>query len=134
MKAIRLHVIAPLLCLCLVAQGCVALVAGAGVGFLISQQVLPNDVHVAQIRMDADRAWPKVHEALSFFVDPGTELRIQDSPRVARATVGGSKVTVEVETHDTEFTLIRIYAERYFTADSETADEIMETILERLRR
>ena len=115
-------------------SGCVGLVAGAGVGFLISQQVLPNDVHVAQIRMEAHRAWPGVTEALSFFVDPGEELVVQDYPRVARAKVGGAKVTVEVEAHDENVTLVRVGAERYFTADNDTAETVMRKILERLSR
>ena len=134
MNHLRTRLLASLLGLFLAAQGCAGLVAGAGVGFLISQQVLPNDVHVAQVRTEADQAWPVVHETLSFFVDPGTEMELQDYPRVARAKVDGAKVTVEVETYDYQVTLIRVYAERTFTADSELADMIMKKILERLAK
>ena len=99
---------------------------------MVSQQVLPNNVHVAQVRVDADKAWPSVLETLSFFVDPGTELQMQDYPRIARAEVGNAKVTVEVEAYDLNLTLIRVHAERYFTNDNETAETLMRKILERL--
>jgi len=129
-----MRLLAPLLTLLLALEGCAGLVAGAGVGFLISQQVLPNNVHVAQVRTDAAQAWPVVHETLSFFVDPGTEMELQDYPRVARAKVEGAKVTIEVEAYDEEITLIRVHAERMFTADSELASRIMTKILERLAK
>jgi len=134
MNHLRIRLFAPLLGLLLAAQGCAGLVAGAGVGFLVSQQVLPNNVHVAQVRTDAAQAWPVVHETLSFFVDPGTEMELQDYPRVARAKIEGAKVTVEVEAYDEQVSLIRVYAERMFTADSELAARIMTKILERLAK
>ena len=72
-------------------------VAGAGVGYVVSQKVLPNDVHVAQVALDVDHVWPSVRETLGFHVDPGTELVVQEFPRQVEAKVDGARVRVEVE-------------------------------------
>ncbi|MAB80630.1 MAG: hypothetical protein CMJ89_14865 [Planctomycetes bacterium] len=132
MKMLRPLLVPLLGLLVATSSGCIALVAGASVGFLVSQQVLPNDVHTAQVRLDVDKVWTSVNETLSFFSDPGTELEVQDYPRVIHAAVGNSKVTVEVEAQDMQLTVIRVYAERYFTNDNETAETVMSKILARL--
>ena len=114
------------------ASGCVGLFAGAGAGYLVSQQVLPNDVHVSQVAIDVDQVWPSVQETLSFYQDPGTELLVQEFPRVITAKVDGAKVIVEVEAHDIEQTTVRVHAEKYLAKDNATAAEVMDGIVERL--
>ena len=116
----------------LILPSCVPLVAGAGVGYIVSQQVLPNNVHETQVAIDVDRVWPSVKETLGFFQDPGTELALQDFPRTIHAKVDGAKVLVEVEAHDIELTTIRVSAEKYLAKDNSTAAEVMKGILERL--
>ena len=114
------------------ASGCIGLFAGAGAGYLVSQQVLPNDVHMSQVAIDVDQVWPSVQETLSFYQDPGTELLVQEFPRVITAKVDGAKVIVEVEAHDIEQTTVRVHAEKYLGKDNATAAEVMDGIVERL--
>ncbi len=112
--------------------GCAPLVVGVGAGYIVSQQVLPNDVHVTQVALDVDKVWPSVKETMGFYQDPGTELGIQDFPRAITARVDGSKVLVEVEALDIERTSIRVQAEKYLSRDNATAGEVMNALLERL--
>jgi hypothetical protein len=116
-------------------SACLVAAAGAaGAGYVVSQQVLPNDVHVAQVALDVDDVWPSVKETLGFYQEPGSELAVQDYPRTVHARVDGAKVTVQVEAIDIDRTTIRVSAEKYLTQNSATAAEVMEGILERLRK
>ncbi len=111
-------------------SGC-ALVAGAGVGYVVSQQVL-GDVNVAQVRDDVDDVWASAQETLGFMIEPGTQMEIQDFPRIAKAKVNGAAVTVEVEAYDIDRTIIRVTAEKYLATDGRVASEVMTAILDRL--
>lgn len=113
-----------------VLPGC-ALVAGAGVGYVVSQQVL-GDVHVSQVQDDVDRVWAVTQETLAVLVDPGTDLSIQDYPRVAKCRIGGAEVVVEVEAYDLDRTLLRVKAKKYLASDGATAAQVMGDIIERL--
>jgi hypothetical protein len=108
--------------------------AAAGGGFIVSQQVNADDVHVAQVALDVDRVWPSVKETLGFYQEPGSELAVQDYPRSVHAKVDGAKVVVHVEAIDIDRTTIRVSAEKYLGHDSATASEVMEGILARLQR
>lgn len=110
------------------------LFAAAGAGYIVSTQVLPNNVHVAQVALDVDHVWPSVKETLSFFQDPGSEASVQDFPRTIHAKVDGAKVTVEVEAIDIDRTTIRVTAEKYLGKDEATASEVLSGILERLEK
>lgn len=114
--------------------GCLAAAAGVGAGYIISQQVLPNSVHMSQVALDVDQVWPSVKETMSFYQEPGSELAIQDFPRTVRAKVDGAKVTVEVEAIDLDRTTIRVTAEKYLGKDDATAAEVMSGILEHLEK
>jgi hypothetical protein len=113
-------------------SGCL-LVAGAGVGYVVSQQVLPNDIHVAEVADDGDTVWKSVRQSMLILVDPGHELEILDVPRSIKCKVDGASVTVEVEVFDLDRTNIRVHAEKYLSADNETTNEVMDTILRRLQ-
>jgi hypothetical protein len=108
--------------------------AAAGGGFIVSHQVLADDMHVAQVALDVDQVWPSVKETLGFYQEPGSELAVQDFPRTVHARVDGAKVVVYVEAIDIDRTTIRVSAEKYLTQNSATASEVMEGILERLQR
>lgn len=110
------------------------LVAAAGAGYVVSQQVLPNNVHVSQVSLDVERVWPSVKETISFYQEPGSEPSVQDFPRTIHAKVDGAKVTVEVEAIDIDRTTIRVTAEKYLSKDNATAAEVMNGILERLEK
>jgi len=131
-RLVRNRVLAPLaLFVTLASTACVAAV-GAAAGYVVYTQVLPNNVHVAQVSIDVDKAWPSVKETLTFFQSPGTELTIHDFPRTIEANVEGSKVLVAVEADDIDRTTIRVTAEKYLAKDDTTASEVMSRILDRL--
>jgi len=103
------------------------------VGYVVSQQVLPNDVHIAQVALSVDSTWRSVRETMDILVDPATELEVTDTPlRQVKAKVDGAKVQVEVEAHDLDRTVIRVQAERYLSGDNKTAGMVMNEILDRL--
>lgn len=109
------------------------LVAGAGVGYVVSQNVLPNDVHVSEVADDVDTVWSSVTQSMEILVDPGSELLINDIPRSIQCKVDGAKVKVEVEAFDIDRTTIRVQAEKYLAPDNEAANDVMNTILRRLQ-
>ena len=115
------------------AAGCFV-AAAAGAGYVVSTQVLPNNVHVAQVSLDVERVWPSVKETVGFFQSPGTELEIQEMPRSIQARVDGAKVQVEVEAYDIDRTVIRVVAEKYLAKDNATAAEVLQSILDRLNK
>jgi hypothetical protein len=124
----------PLLALAPLLTGCAVAAVGAavGAGYLISQKVLPNNVHVAQLALDVDQVWPSVKETVGFYQDPGSEPSVQDFPRTVRATVDGAKVTVEVEAIDIDRTQVRVTAAKYLGKDEATAAKVMDAIVKRL--
>jgi hypothetical protein len=125
--ALSLALLAPLTAGCFVA-------AAAGAGYVVSTQVLPNNVHVAQVALDVEKVWPSVKETVGFFQSPGTELEIQEMPRSIQARVDGAKVQVEVEAYDIDQTMIRVVAEKYLAKDNATAAEVLQSILDRLNK
>jgi len=127
----KLHL--PFLALLPFTGGCLV-AAGVGAGYVVSQQVLPNNVHLAQVAYDVDHVWPSVKETMGFYQEPGSDLSVQDFPRAVKATVDGAKVTVEVEAIDLDRTTIRVSAEKYLSQDNATAQQVMSGILERLEK
>jgi hypothetical protein len=127
----KLHL--PLLALLPFTTGCIV-AAAAGAGYVVSQQVLPNNVHVAQVAYDVDHVWPSVKETITFYQEPGSAMSVQDFPREVKTTVDGAKVTVQVEAIDLDRTTIRVSAEKYLTKDDATASQVMSGILERLAK
>ncbi len=115
-------------------SGCAPLLlgAGAGTGYLLSQEVLPNDVHVAQFSLDVDKVWPSVKETMTIFQDPGSELTVQEFPRTINAKVDGAKVLVEVEAHDLDQTTVRVQAEKYLSQANTISEEVMEKIKDQI--
>jgi hypothetical protein len=124
---LSLALTAPLVAGCFVA-------AAAGAGYVVSTQVLPNNVHVAQVSLDVEKVWPSVKETVGFFQSPGTELEIKEMPRTIEARVDGAKVQVEVEAYDIDQTVIRVVAEKYLAKDNATAAEVLQSILDRLNK
>ena len=111
--------------------GCVV-AAAAGAGYLISQEVLPNEVHTARVRDDAEEVFDVAKETLGFLIEPGTEVRATASPRTTTGTVDGATVTVTVEAYDLDHTIVSVQAERPLRRDGTTAQEVLDAILERL--
>ena len=124
----------PLLLLALAPLFSGCFLAAAGAGFIVSQQVLPNDVHVTQVALDVEKVWPSVKETAGIWQEPGSEPTVQDYPRTIHAKVDGSKVTIEVEAIDVDRTTIRVSAEKYLSKDSATAAQVMNSIVDRLQK
>ncbi len=108
------------------------MVAGAGVGYVVYQEVLENDVHIAMVQDDVDRVWTSVQETMGFLVDPKTEIVVHAFPRRVEAKVDGADVVVEVQAHDIDRTEIRVEADKFLAHDGATAAEVMGEILDRL--
>lgn len=122
----------PLLALAPLFTGC--LVAAAGAGFIVSQQVLPNDVHMAQVARDIEEVWPSVKETLSYYQEPGSQPMVQEFPRSIDARVDGAEVRIEVEAIDIDRSVIRVSAEKYLGNDKATATKVLNGILDRLQK
>lgn len=123
----------PILALTPLLTGCFA-VAAAGAGFVVSQQVLPNDVHMAQVALDIDLVWPSVKETIGYYQEPGSQAMVQEFPRSIDARVDGAKVRIEVEAIDIDRSVIRVTAEKYLGNDKATAADVLNGILERLQK
>lgn len=123
----------PLLALAPLLTGCV-LAAGAAAGYVVSQKVLPNNVHMAQVALDVEEVWPSVKETVSFYQEPGSEPSVQEFPRRIEAKIDGANVTVEVEAIDVDRSTVRVSAEKYLGMgkDNATASKVMSGILDRL--
>ncbi|HED66305.1 MAG TPA: hypothetical protein ENJ09_12220 [Planctomycetes bacterium] len=122
-----------LLALLPLTTGCV-LLAGAGVGYVVSREVRPGAVQEAEVADDVDRVWPSSKETAEILHDSGTQVRVQDSPRRIQLEVDGAKVVIEVEAVDLDRTLVRVSAQKYLGADSKTAEEVMGNVLRRLQK
>ena len=131
----RNPLLAPLLgaALLLALPGCAAL-AGAGIGYVISREVLPDKVQQAHLQDDADRVWRYSKQSLEILHDPATELRFDEKKRRAEAEVNGAKVTLDVEAIDTMHSKVSVRAEKPLAADAATAEEILDTIVVELTR
>ncbi len=125
--ALSLLALAPLFTSCLVA-------VGAAAGYVVSQQVLPGNVHQAQVALHVDHVWPSTKETVSYFQEPGSEASVTDFPRTIHARVDGAKVTVEVEAIDIDRTTIRVTADKYLGQDNATASKVLSSILDRLEK
>jgi hypothetical protein len=130
----RLSLLATLILLASLLSSCPALLVGAGAGYIVSREVLPNDVHSAQVKLEVDPVWSAAQERMEILQDlEAGDIEVQDYPRVIHGVVGGSKVTVEVEVHDIDRTLIRVEARTRFGGnDSKTAEEVLTLILDQL--
>ncbi len=113
-----------------VATGCVAAAFGAGLGFLLSQEVLPNDVHTAQVMIDVERVWDVSRETMEVMsLEP---IEVQEYPRKIMGKVEDADVTVEIFAYDLDRTTITVQAEKYMVSQGETARRVIDAIIERL--
>jgi len=116
-----------------VLSSCV-LLAGAGAGYVVTQEVLPNEVHEAQVNDDVDRVWTVAKETFEILLDPKEEMRVTEQPRRLEGKVDGADVTIEVEAHDIDRTMIRVQAKKYLANDGHTAEDVMNRLLARLSK
>lgn len=112
------------------AASCVAVAAGAAAGYVITQEVLPNDVHTATIADDVDVVWAAAKETLTAL---STETPVvTEFPRIATGVVDGADVTVEVQAFDLDQTIVKVRAESFLTSRSFTAEKVLDRVIDRL--
>ncbi|MEM7309552.1 MAG: hypothetical protein AAF682_22950 [Planctomycetota bacterium] len=123
-----------LLSLALVPLGtsCVAAAAGAAAGFLVSREVLPNDLRTATVSFDVDEVWAISKERMEIL--SMTTIEVQEYPRVITGEVDGADVTIEVHAYDLDRTIVTVDATKFGFAKGETADRVMNAILDTLSR
>jgi len=106
--------------------GCVA-AAGAGVGILVAQEVLDNNVYVARLDKDAGEVWASAKVALNkASLKP---IDAQDDVRQATAEVDDAKVVVSVETYDLNRSTLRVSAKKYGVNNGEIAKMVYDKII-----
>jgi len=107
-------------------------IAGVGVGYIISREELANSSFEAQVKDDVENVWPAALEAFEILRDPRSEATITEDLRRIVGQVDYADVTIDIEAHDIERTIIRVSAESYGTADRDTAQDVLDRILDRL--
>lgn len=116
---------------CLPLGACVV-AAGAGVGYLVSREVLDDETNTAQVQDEVGAVFEIARETLGILIEPATEVRTTSAPRTAHGKVDGSDVTVTVEAYDIDRTTIRVQAKGTLGNDGETAERVLNEILRRL--
>ena len=125
----------PFLFLTLLASACIPLIVGGGIGYVISREVLPNDVQQAEVSADVEAVWKTARETLELLADPGAEVLVtSELPRSARVSVEKAQVTVTVEAFDLERTRLRVEAKRALETDGKVAQRVMNQLLERIEK
>jgi hypothetical protein len=114
-------------------SSCYVAAAGAA-GFVLNNYVERDQAHVALVALDVEQVWPASKEVLEQLNDAGSQPTFQDFPRVIQARVDGAKVTVEVEAMDIDRTTIRVSAEKYLAKDATTAGDVLQHVLEGLKK
>lgn len=113
--------------------GCVPLIVGGGIGYVISREVLPNDVQQAEVEADVEDVWKVARETLEIMADPGEEVLVTSGlPRSAKASVESAEVTVTVEAFDIDRTRLRVEAKRALESDGKIAERVMSKLLDRI--
>ena len=110
-------------------SSCIVL-AGAGAGYLISQEVLPGSVHQAQVKRDVNATWAQAQITIRDL--KGLDFEITDYPRRIETEYQGANVEVIVEAFDLNRTLIKVKASRYLSSDDEVASALLNRIVEDL--
>ena len=104
------------------------LAVGAGAGYLVSQEVLPNQVHQAQVKLDVESVWAQAQTTVREM--KVGEFSITYYPRRIETTVDQAEVEVIVEAYDLNRTIIKVHAERYLTSNDEIAEKVLNRILD----
>ena len=125
----RLHH-ASLLLLALASSGCVAVAAGATAGFLVSREVQADDVQSATVALDVDRVWKAAQDLLR--AKSSKPVLVETFPRVVRGVVDGADVSIEVQAYDLDRTVILVDARKMYMPAGETAERVLNALLDRL--
>lgn len=110
------------------------LAAGAGLGYVISREVLPGAVHEAHVAADVDLVWPMTMESLEILHDLGSEVSVTEGTRRVETRIDGSVVTVQVAAYEMDRTVVNVEAQGPLRDDPHTARVVLENILDRVER
>ncbi len=123
---------ASLLALTASLSSCIVLV-GAGAGYMIGQEVLPGEVHQAQVLLGVEPVWAQAKDTMADLADLGSGgIETTDYPRRIECEVDDAEVEVEVQAYDLNRTIIKVSAKRLLKRDGELAGQILNTILDDL--
>ena len=116
--------------LCLILPGCAALL-GVGAGIVISQDVMDNELYVAQLQEDVDVVWAVAKSSLSHQSDE--PLDVKDDLRTATGVVDDAKITVSVEAYDLNRSRMSVSASKYGFSNGEIAEMVFDKILKQFQ-
>lgn len=125
---------ATLLLLALLVPSACGVVAGAGIGYVISREVLSGTVHQAHFAVEIEEVWALSCESLEVLHDVGSELVFDEDELLATAEVNGALVTLTVQPYDYARTVVRITAEDSIASDPGTGSLVMENLIDRVQR
>jgi len=111
--------------------GCV-LVAGAGLGYVISEHNLLDGSLEAQVEGELEPIWASVRESMEILIDPKTELEILSDPRRAKGAIDLDRFEVEVQAYDQRSTRILLRAD--VAVSKEHQRKVFDYILGRLAK
>ena len=129
----RLHQAFPLLlslCAASASAGCIAVAAGATAGYLISREVTADKAQSATVALDVDRVWSAAQDTLRAKSEKG--VSVQSYPRIVRGVVDGADVSIEVQAYDLDRTVILVEARKTLGPAPETAERVLNALLDRL--
>lgn len=109
-------------------SSCIA-VAGVGAGALVANDYLSDTPHVAHIPIDVEQLWPATVENLTAM--GGTELKIQNYPRLVEGKLYGGQVFVKVEAYDIDHSVLRMQFRKSGLIDNSTAESILSELINR---
>ena len=106
------------------------LVAGGAAGYVVSQEVLPGNVHTSIVLFDVDSTWASAQQTMRDKAEDGIETT--DYPRRIECEVAGADVEVKVEAYDMNRSLLRVKASRFLSADNDVAKMILNKLIDDL--
>ncbi len=116
-----------LLVIALCAPACFPALLGVGAGLVLSREILANKTYVAQIDLDAAVTWAYCKSSLTH--QASYPINVDNDLRTATGVVGGSDVTITVETYDDDNSRLAVYATKYGAPDGEAAKTVFDGLL-----
>jgi hypothetical protein len=114
------------------AGSCVAVAVGAGVGLLISQELIDNESIRARVSVDVEDVWASAQELMQTISSAPPSI-VQDT-RTATGVFEGADVAINVLAYDFKQTDVLIGARKFGVRDGLVSQKVLDLLLERLER
>ncbi len=114
------------------ASSCVAVAVGAGVGYLVSQELTQNETLVMRFEIDIDEVWATAQSLMTDISERPPE--VTEFPRKLRSRYLGADVTVDVLANDHMKTDVVVEAREYGARTGRVAKAVLEQLAERLAK